>query len=294
MTTQAPLPAGEVRLVANAMRHDVIHMLEVSKSGHPGGSLSATDILATLLFSGAMDFNPADPADHSADRLFLSKGHAAPALYAAYHQLGWLADEDMDTLRQLGSKLQGHPDSHACPGVEVCSGSLGQGLAVAAGAALGMRLDAKRAGQPAHRAYVVCGDGEMQEGSNWEALMFAAHEGLDNLTMLLDLNNLQIDGHVSDVCSLGDIYGKLSSFGWSVQAVDGHSVEALVAALAKAKEVKGQPQAIVCSTVKGKGVSFMEDQQGWHGVAPTPEQAQAAMAELDQEREQLLKEVRNG
>ena len=294
MTTQAPLPVAEVKLVANAMRHDIIHMLELSKSGHPGGSLSATDILATLFFSGAMEYDGENPADHSADRFFLSKGHAAPALYATYHQLGWLSDEDLGTLRQLGSRLQGHPDSHACPGVEVCSGSLGQGLAVASGAALGMRIDAERAGKPAHRVYVVCGDGEMQEGSNWESLMFAAHRGLDNLTMFLDLNNLQIDGHVTDVCSLGDVYGKLAAFGWNVQAVDGHSVEALEAAIAKAKDVKGQPQAIVCTTIKGKGVSFMEDQQGWHGVAPTHEQAEAAFAELDQEREQLLEEVRNG
>lgn len=297
MTTQAlegGLGVADVKLVANAIRHDVIHMLEVSKSGHPGGSLSATDVLATLFFSGAMDFDAANPADHTRDRFFLSKGHAAPGLYAAFHQLGWLEDADMDTLRQLGSKLQGHPDNHACPGLEICSGSLGQGLSVAAGAALGMKIDAERAGVAPHRVYVLCGDGEMQEGSNWEALMFAAHMGLDNLTMLLDLNNLQIDGHVTDVCSLGDIYGKLAAFGCDVQAIDGHSVEAIEGAIAKAKDVKGRPQAIVCTTVKGKGVSFMEDQQGWHGVAPTHEQAVQAMAELDQERDLLLKEAHNG
>jgi transketolase len=195
----------------------------------------------------------------------------------------------MLTLRQLGSKLQGHPDSHACPGVEACSGSLGQGLSVSAGIALGLRMD-----DPAttRRVYCLCGDGEMQEGSNWEALMFAAHRRLDNLTMFLDLNNLQIDGHVTDVCSLGDVEAKLAAFGWNVQVVDGHDVDAIGLAIAKAKDVHGQPQAIVCSTVKGKGVSFMEDQQGWHGVAPDHDQAEAARAELDAERALLEKEAR--
>ena len=280
-----------IRLVANAMRHDIIDMLERSKSGHPGGSLSAADAMATLFFSGVMDFDRDNPDDHGRDRFFLSKGHAAPVLYATYHQLGWLSDDDLLTLRQLGSRLQGHPDCHACPGVEVCSGSLGQGLSVASGCALGLRMSATRAGTLPAQAYVLCGDGEMQEGSNWEALMFAAHKGLDNLTMILDLNNLQIDGHVTDVCSLGDIDGKLHAFGWNVIRVDGHDIKMLYAALCRAKSTTGAPTAIVMETIKGKGVSFMEDQVGWHGKAPSAEQAEKARVELDAEREKIEKEA---
>lgn len=273
----------DLRLAANAMRHDVIRMLAQSKSGHPGGSLSAADIVAALFFSGVMDYDAENPDDHTGDRFFLSKGHAAPILYAAYHQLGWLSDDDLMTLRQLGSKLQGHPDSHACPGVEVCSGSLGQGLSVSAGCALGLRLDAAAAGCAPRQVFCLLGDGEMQEGSNWEALMFAAHRGLDNLCAILDLNNLQIDGHVTDVCSLGDIDAKLVAFGWDVTRVDGHDVAAVVDALAAAKAATGAPQAVVCETVKGKGVSFMEGQVGWHGKAPNDEQFEQAMAELAKE-----------
>lgn len=270
----------EVRLIANSMRHDIVTMVSKAKSGHPGGSLSCTDILATLSFTGVMNYDENDPTSPERDLLILSKGHAAPALYALFHQVGWVRDDELGTLRQLGSRLQGHPDRNALPGVEVCSGSLGQGLSVSAGAALGFLADAPEGTRPRH-VFCVCGDGEMQEGSNWESLMFAAHRGLDNLTMFLDLNNLQIDGHVTDVCSLGDVYSKLAAFGWNVQAVDGHSVEALEAAIAKAKDVKGQPQAIVCTTIKGKGVSFMEDQAGWHGKAPNDEQMAQAKAELE-------------
>lgn len=286
------LSVDEIRLVANAMRTDIIDMLEKSGSGHPGGSLSAADFMATLLFSGVMEYDHEDPDDHGADRFFLSKGHAAPVLYAAYHQLGWLSDDDLMTLRQLGSKLQGHPDSHACPGVEVCSGSLGQGLSVAAGCALGLRMDGSAA-----RVFTLVGDGELQEGSNWEALMFAAHRGLSNLTMVLDLNNLQIDGHVTDVCSLGDVDAKLADFGWHVQHVDGHDVRALHAALQEARsrgDEPGAPQAIVMDTVKGRGVSFMEDQVGWHGSAPNAEQAAIARAELAEERERILEQIEKG
>lgn len=289
-----PLGASQVRLIANTMRHDIIRMLEASGSGHPGGSLSAADIMATLFFGGVLRYDHKSPNDHTRDRFFLSKGHAAPVLYATFHQLGWLSDEDMGTLRKLGSKLQGHPDNHACPGLEICSGSLGQGLSVGCGAALGMRMDAKRQKSAPYRVYVLCGDGEMQEGSNWEALMFAAHRGLDNLTMMLDLNNLQIDGHVTDICSLGDVPAKLAAFGWNVQVIDGHDVVAIKGALTKAADIKGSPQAIVCCTVKGKGVSFMEDQQGWHGKAPNAEQAATALAELDAERTRLEKEANNG
>ncbi len=202
----------------------VAEAFEKSKSGHPGGSLSAADIVATLFFSGVMKYNHNNPEDHTEDRFFLSKGHVAPVLYAAYHLLDWLHDEDMVTLRQLGSRLQGHPDCHACPGIEVCSGSLGQGLSVAAGCALGLSMDALASGERAKKVFVLLGDGELQEGSNWEACMFAAHQKLDNLIAIVDLNNLQIDGHVTDVCSLGDIDEKFRSFGWNVLRVNGHEV----------------------------------------------------------------------
>ena len=278
----AALDERQVRLAANSLRRDIIDMLERSRSGHPGGSLSAADAVATLFFSGVMDYDHEDPLDHSGDRFFLSKGHCAPVLYAAYHQLGWVSDEDILTLRQLGSKLQGHPDCHALPGIEVCSGSLGQGLSIASGVALGLRM----AGSGAH-VFTLCGDGEMQEGSNWEALMFAAHRGLGNLTMLLDLNNLQIDGHVTEVCSLGDVDAKLAAFGWHVAHVSGHDVPALYDALVAAKASETVPCAIVMDTVKGKGVSFMEDQCGWHGVAPNAEQAATAREELAAERERI-------
>ncbi|MCH3967252.1 MAG: transketolase [Atopobiaceae bacterium] len=293
-TTQPPCSPGQIRLIANAMRHDVITELEASKSGHPGGSLSAADIVATLFFSGLMKYDPKQPDDHSQDHFILSKGHAAPVLYAAFHQLGWLTDDDMLTLRQLGSKLQGHPDAHACPGVEVCSGSLGQGLSVSTGIALGLKMDAKRDGTDPHHVFCVLGDGEMQEGSNWEALMFAASRGLDNIVAFLDLNNLQIDGHVTDVCTLGDVDAKLTAFGWSVQHIDGHDVDAIEAATSAALAHTGNPSIVVCDTIKGKGVSFMEDQQGWHGVAPDHDQAAAAIAELDAQLEELEKEVDNG
>ena len=287
-------PLDEVKLIANDLRCDIIRMLEASKSGHPGGSLSAADIMATLWFSDVMAYDPADPAWDGRNYFILSKGHAAPVLYAVFHQLGWIGDEDILTLRQLGSKLQGHPDKHACPGVEVCSGSLGQGLSVSSGVALGLRMDAERDGGSPRTVFCLCGDGEMQEGSNWEALMFAAHQGLDNLTMILDLNNLQIDGHVTDVCSLGDIEAKLAAFGWGVRTVNGHDVQAVHDALVEARDTTGAPQAVVCRTVKGKGVSFMEDQAGWHGKAPSHEQAEQALAELVEQRTLLEKEANNG
>ena len=284
----------EVRLVANDLRHDIIRMLEASKSGHPGGSLSAADIMATVWFGGIMNYDPADPKWEGRDRFVLSKGHAAPVLYSAFHQLGWISDADMLTLRQLGSKLQGHPDVHACPGVEICSGSLGQGLSVASGMALGFKMDAERVSADPKRAFVLLGDGEMQEGSNWEALMFAAHRKLDNVVAFLDLNNLQIDGHVTDVCSLGDVEAKLKAFGWFVQLVDGHDVDAILKAARRAEEHKGQPSIVVCETIKGKGISFMEDQQGWHGKAPSHDEAARAIAELDAERARIEKEANNG
>ena len=296
----------ELKLIANALRQDVIREVTAGKSGHPGGSLSSADIVSALWFSGAMRYDETDGTNHSADRFFLSKGHAAPILYAAFHQLGWIADEDIPTLRQLGSKLQGHPDCHALPQLEVCSGSLGQGLSISAGVACGLKIDDAAVNdgvaaddvageQPVEPRRVFCllGDGEMQEGSNWEALMFAAARGLDNLVALLDLNNLQIDGHVTDVCSLGDIDAKLAAFGWNVLRVNGHDIPALLDALAWARGNygTGKPSVIVCETIKGRGVSYMEDQVGWHGKAPSQELADTALAELAAERAALEKEA---
>ena len=283
--------AHELRLIANDLRHDIITMLEKSQSGHPGGSLSSAEIISVLYFSGLMRYDADKPENPFIDHFVLSKGHAAPVIYAAFHQLGWISDEDLLTLRQLGSKLQGHPDNHCCPGLEVCTGSLGQGLSIGAGIALGLKQDAEKAGEAPHSVFVEVGDGEMQEGSNWEALMFAAHQGLDNLICVLDNNNLQIDGHVTDVNSLGDVAAKFTSFGWDVQTVDGHDVEQICGAVAKAIAHTGSPSAIVCHTVKGKGVSFMEDQQGWHGNAPSPEQAAQAIEELDAARAEIEKEA---
>ena len=283
----------EIALIANRMRRDEIEMLAAAGSGHPGGSLSATDIMATLFFSGVMGYDPADPECAERDRFVLSKGHAAPALYAVLAQVGYLPHDELATLRKFGSRLQGHPDCHACPGVEVCTGSLGQGLSVASGMALGMKLDAAREGTSPRRAFVLLGDGELQEGQNWEAAMFASHKGLDNLVAIVDSNNLQIDGHVSDVCAVQPLDARFEAFGWNVIAIaDGHSVPAVRAALEAAVAHEGAPTAIICATVKGKGVSFMEDQVGWHGNAPSAEQAKAALAEIDAAGEALARAVK--
>lgn len=280
----------EIELVANAVRHDIIQMLTEAGSGHPGGSLSAADILSVLYYSGLMNYDPKDPGWEGRDFFILSKGHAAPALYGIIHQLGWITDEEMLSIRKLGSRLQGHPDCKVCPGVEVCSGSLGQGLSVAAGAALGFRLDAEKKGAPLRHVFVVTGDGELQEGQNWEAAMFAAHRRLSNLVAYVDLNSLQIDGRVSDVCSLGDVAAKFAAFGWRVQEISGHSIDEIEKATEQALAHEDAPSAIICHTVKGKGVSFMEDQVSWHGNAPSKEQGKEALAELEAERQKLLEE----
>lgn len=287
----------ELQLIANAIRQDIVVELEAAGSGHPGGSLSAADILTVLWFSGVMRYDPDDPVAPWRDRMVLSKGHAAPALYAVFHQLGWVDDEELLTLRKLGSRLQGHPDSNLIDALDVCSGSLGQGLSVSCGIALGFRLDAKaRSMEPWQASHVWCvlGDGELQEGSNWESLMFAAHRGLDNLTVLVDLNNLQIDGHVTDVNSLGDLDGKLAAFGWNVLRADGHDVTGLRESCEQALRHKGEPTAIICETIKGKGVSFMEDVASWHGVAPDADQAAQALEELRAERARLEKGAHHG
>ncbi|MEG0619755.1 MAG: transketolase [Raoultibacter sp.] len=268
----------ELENKANALRIDIVDMIARAGSGHPGGSLSCTDILAALYLGQVLHHDAANPEDDARDRFILSKGHAAPALYAALAHAGYFPREELVTLRQLGSRLQGHPDSKKLPGVEVCTGSLGQGLSIAAGLACGLRLE----GNDAH-VFTLLGDGECQEGQVWEAAMFAAHQHLGNLVAIIDHNGLQIDGCVSDVCSPEDIGVKFSAFGWEVASCDGHDMAAVVATLSAARAQKtGKPYVVIAETVKGKGVSFMEDKAGWHGKAPKPEEAAAARAELEE------------
>ncbi len=288
-STAAPagFDADRVCAAAAQMRRDIVTMLEKAGSGHPGGSLSATDIIATLYFGGVLRHDPSDPQMPGRDRFILSKGHAAPALYAALAQDGYFPREWLDTLRKLGSHLQGHPDMRKCPGVEVSTGSLGQGLAVGSGMALGMHRDWARgdSASPAGRepqVFVMMGDGELQEGEVWEAAMFAASRRLPNLVAIVDNNTLQIDGHLDDVVSLGDICAKFSAFGWfTIDLADGNDVVEANEALTRAVAYDAGPVAIVAHTIKGKGVSFMENQVGWHGKAPSAEQLAQALADID-------------
>jgi len=259
---------------AKKMRREIIEMLSRSGSGHPGGSLSATDILAVLYFD-QMNIRPEEPVWAERDRFVLCKGHAAPALYAALACRGYLQEEELVNLRRLGSRLQGHPDMKKLPGVDMSTGSLGQGLSAACGMALAGRLN-----NLPYNVYAVMGDGEQQEGQVWEAAMFAAHYKLDNLIAFLDHNGLQIDGNITDVLSPEPLDEKWRAFGWFVQVIDGHDHDAINAAIEAAKAHKGQPSIIIAETVKGKGVSFMENQAGWHGKAPNSEETAKALAEL--------------
>lgn len=268
--------SNELARIANDMRIDIVRSIASAGSGHPGGSLSCIDILAVLYFGGVLDHDPTDPGKPDRDRFILSKGHAAPALYAALAHAGYFPVEELASLRKLGSRLQGHPDSNLLPGVEVSTGSLGQGLSISAGTACGLKLD----GSPA-TVFTVLGDGECQEGQVWEAAMFAAHRSLDNLVAIVDRNGLQIDGPCEDVCDLGDVRAKFEAFGWDAREVDGHDLDALRAALLEAKASRaGKPHALVARTVKGKGVSFMENSCGWHGKAPNAEQLADALDDL--------------
>ncbi len=259
---------------ARQVRLDIIEMLFRAGSGHLGGSLSATDILVALFF-GEMHFKPDDPCWPDRDRFILSKGHGAPAYYAVLARLGYFPREELATLRQFGSILQGHPDSKCTPGVEIPTGSLGQGLSIANGLALACRMN--RLGS---RIFILLGDGEVQEGQVWEAAMSAAHYGLDNLTAIVDRNRLQIDGRTADVMGLEPLPRKWEAFGWHTLEVDGHDIAALLQAFKTCREVKGRPSMIIAHTVKGKGVSIFEDKAKYHGVAPTPEEYQQALQEL--------------
>ena len=264
----------ELKKVANEVRKGIVTGVHAAKSGHPGGSLGSADIMTYLYFE-EMNVDPADPRKADRDRFVLSKGHCAPGMYAVLAERGFFPKEDLETLRHIGSHLQGHPNMNDTPGVDMSTGSLGQGIS----AAVGMAVAAKHWGDT-YRTYALLGDGESEEGQVWEAAMFAAHYGLDNLVAIVDNNNLQIDGDVREVVGLRAIPEKFRAFGWEVLEVDGHDVEALLEAFATAQGASGKPVCIVASTVKGKGVSFMENQAGWHGKAPNDEQAQQAIAEL--------------
>ncbi len=259
---------------ATQMRKDIVTMICKSKSGHPGGSLSAADIVSTLYFH-EMNIDPKKPEMADRDRFVLSKGHAAPVLYAALAEKGYFDRELLGTLRQFGSPLQGHPDMKKLAGVDISTGSLGQGLSVANGMALSAKLDEK-----SYRVYALLGDGEVQEGQIWEAAMTAAHYKLDNLCVFLDSNNLQIDGNVDKVMGVEPLDKKWKAFGWNVIVIDGHSFEEILESLNAAKAHKGQPTMVIAKTTKGKGVSFMEDVCGFHGVAPTLEETEKALEEL--------------
>lgn len=271
----------ELRRLACRVRMGVIEGVHAAKSGHPGGSLSAADVFTWLYFR-EMHIDPANPADPARDRFVLSKGHCAPGLYAALALRGFFPTEELKTLRAIGSRLQGHPNRNLTPGVDMSTGSLGQGVSTACGMALGLRSQGQSA-----RVYTLLGDGELQEGQVWEALMFAAHYKLDNLTVIIDNNGLQIDGRVDKVMSPYPIDEKLRAFGFAVHTADGNSFPELEAAFAAARATKGQPSCVLMHTVKGKGVSFMEDQAGWHGKAPNDEQYAQAMAELQAALQEL-------
>lgn len=268
------LTIPELEENARCLRRHIIRMTAQAGSGHPGGSLSAADLVSALYFH-ELNLDPQRPDWPDRDRFVLSKGHAAPVLYAALAERGFFPVSELDSLRRLSSRLQGHPDMRKLPGVEISSGSLGQGLSVANGMALAGRLD-----QRPYRVYVMLGDGENEEGQIWEAAMLAAHYRLDNLLAIVDCNGLQIDGPITEVLSPEPLDAKWRAFGWAVEQVDGHDMEQILAAFARARRRLGQPTVVLARTIKGKGCSFMEHAVGWHGTAPNPAQAEQALAEL--------------
>ena len=273
----------ELSITASKVRMGIIEGTHNAKSGHPGGSLSAADIL-TYLYFAEMNVDPQNPAKPDRDRFVLSKGHIAPALYATLAHKGFFPVEELKTLRKIGSRLQGHPDMKKIPGVDMSSGSLGQGIS----AACGMAKAAKLTGAD-YRVYAVLGDGEIQEGQVWEAAMFASHYNLDTLCILVDNNGLQIDGSIEDVMSPYPIDEKFKAFGFHVINIDGHDFDQIESAYNEARTVKGKPTAIIAKTVKGKGVSFMENKASWHGTAPNDEQYEVAMNELQEQLAGLTK-----
>jgi transketolase len=271
----------KLQQMANEIRKGIVTSVHAAKAGHPGGSLSAADIYSYLYFE-EMNVDPKEPKKQDRDRFVLSKGHCAPGLYAALALKGFFPTEDLVTLRHVGSYLQGHPDMKHIPGVDMTSGSLGQGLSAAVGMALSGKLSEEN-----YRVYALLGDGEIQEGQIWEAAMFAGARKLDNLVVIVDNNNLQIDGSVEEVCSPYPIDKKFEAFNFHVINIDGHDFEQIDKAFLEAKQTKGMPTAIIAKTVKGKGVSFMENSVSWHGTAPNDEQYKEAMEELEKAGEAL-------
>lgn len=266
----------ELSIIANNVRKNALTAVYNAASGHPGGSLSIADVI-TLLYFEVMNVDPENPKMENRDRLVLSKGHTAPALYGVLAEKGFIPKEDIKTFRSVNSYLQGHPDMNKVPGVDMSTGSLGQGVSVAGGMALSAKLDDKN-----YRVYSILGDGELEEGQVWEQAMFAAHYKLDNLTIFVDNNGLQIDGDITKVMNPTPIDKKFEAFGWHVIVTDAHDFEKLLAAVEEAKATKGQPTAIIMKSVKGKNVSFMENNPAWHGASPKEEEYNQAIAELDE------------
>ena len=271
----------ELQKTANEVRKGIVTAVHSAKAGHPGGSLSCADMM-TFLYFEEMNIDPKDPKKEDRDRFVLSKGHCAPALYSTLAQRGYFPVEELTTLRKLGSHLQGHPCMQHTPGVDMSSGSLGQGISVAVGMALSAKLS-----NDSYRTYTLLGDGEIAEGQVWEAAMFAGHKKLDNLVVIIDNNGLQIDGKIEDVCNPYPIDKKFEAFNFHVINIDAHDFDQIRAALKEARDTKGMPTAIIMKSVKGKGVSFMENQAGWHGKAPNDEQYEIAMEDLKKVGEAL-------
>jgi transketolase len=264
----------ELQAIARTTRRQIIEMITAAKSGHPGGSLSAVEILVTLFFD-VMNLDPSNPKWPDRDHVILSKGHGCPVLYSVMAQSGYTPVDQLHTLRQLGSMYQGHPDVRFIPSLEASTGSLGQGLSVGIGMALAARLD----GRPS-RTFVILGDGESQEGQIWEAAMFAPYHKMDNLVCIVDYNKIQLDGFVKDILDLEPFVEKWQAFGWNVLDIDGHSIPALQKAFANAASTKGKPTCIIANTIKGKGVSFMENNPKYHGVAPSQQEMELALQEI--------------
>ncbi len=275
ITNKFNLAVAELKVMAKKLRRHVITMIATAGSGHPGGSLSAADIVTALYFK-VLRYNPQNPAWQDRDRFILSKGHAAPLLYAALAETGYLPVGELATLRKLDSRLQGHTDRNFTPGVEMSAGSLGMGLSFAIGVALAARLDSKD-----YRTYVLLSDGECEEGQTWEAALSAAHFKLDNLTAIVDCNQIQLSGWTRDIMNLEPFTQKWQAFGWHTIDVDGHDFDQILAAFQEAEKIKGKPTAIIARTIKGKGVSFMENNVAFHGKTPTPEEAERALKELE-------------
>jgi transketolase len=273
--TQQAQSLEQLQGICKTIRRHIVEMTGAAKSGHPGGSLSAVEILVSLYFGGHLRHDPSNPQWKDRDRFLLSKGHAAPVLYAVMAEAGYVPASELKTLRQIGSIYQGHPDRRFIPALEGSTGSLGQGLSVVLGMGLAARLD-----KSPSRSYVVLGDGEIQEGQIWEAAMFGAFHKIDNVCAIVDYNKIQLDGFVKDIMEISPLGDKWRSFGWHVIEVDGHNLNALDAAFAEARKIKGKPTVLIAHTVKGKGVSFMENNPKWHGVAPSQDEVAAALKEL--------------